>query len=314
MPILEVENLSFLYPETHALKNIGFSIEAGKIIALVGPNGAGKSTLFKCLITELEPFTGTIIFNGTNYSKKPHELAKHIGYLSDFFGLYTELTVRQSLNYFCEAREIPKNEISERVVEIASLLGIDDKLDAPVNALSRGMKQRLAIGQVIVHYPKVLLLDEPASGLDPQARINLAKLLIKLRDEKGMTIIVSSHILAELDKYAEELMIIEMGELLDHKILSERAESGDTTKELPDIDLGLIAKNSNQLTQYLISKEYSFVEKNGKVILSGKFSQDDKHNLLKDIIKNDVELVELFEIKKDLQDEYLKVLNSRRDI
>jgi ABC-2 type transport system ATP-binding protein len=313
MSILKVENLSFLYPETHALKDLNFSIEAGRIIALVGPNGAGKSTLFKCLIAELEPFTGTISFNGTDYSKKPHELAKHIGYLSDFFGLYTELTVRQSLNYFCEAREIEKAKTSSRVVEIATLLGIDDKLDAPVNALSRGMKQRLAIGQVIVHYPKVLLLDEPASGLDPQARINLAKLLTKLRDEKGMTIIVSSHILAELDKYAEELMIIEMGELLDHKVLSERVEKGETTVNLPEIDMALIAKDSSELTNYLISKEYSFVERDGRVIMTGKFSQDDKHNILKDVIKNNIELIEFFEIKKDLQDEYLKVLNSRRD-
>ncbi len=213
--MISVDGLVFDYPSKRALDNVSFQIEEGSITALVGPNGAGKSTLLRCMAALYRPYSGRVVINGYDTLLEPRRVHHSLGYLSDFFGLYDDLSVRRSLEYACRTHRVE----TDRIDSTAGRLGLNAYLDTPAGELSRGLRQRLAIGLAIIHQPKVLLLDEPASGLDPEARIELSELFVYLRDQ-GMTLIVSSHILAELQDYAGNVLILDQGCLVDHHSVS----------------------------------------------------------------------------------------------
>jgi len=224
--MIHVQDLAFEYPSKRALTDVSFEIGEGSITALVGPNGAGKSTLLRCLAALYRPFSGKVKINGYDTLIEPREVHRSLGYLSDFFGLYDDLSVRQSLLYICRTHDMP----TDRVEMTADRLGLMPYINTPAGELSRGLRQRLAIGLSIIHQPRVLLLDEPASGLDPEARISLSELFITLRDQ-GMTLVISSHILAELGDYAGEVLIIDDGKVVDHhKINSEDSEQAHSSR------------------------------------------------------------------------------------
>lgn len=220
--MIAVRDLTFDYPGTRALHRVSFDLAAGSITALVGPNGAGKTTLLRCLAALEEPLDGAIRVDGVDAIAEPREVHRRLGYLSDFFGLYDDLTVEQGLRHAAAIRGVPAPREREVAREAAGRLGLADRLAVRAGALSRGLRQRLAIAQAIVHRPRVLLLDEPASGLDPEARHALAELFVRLRDE-GMTLLVSSHILAELDAYSSHLLVLRGGRLVSHEPLGGAA-------------------------------------------------------------------------------------------
>lgn len=213
--MIEVDAVTYEYPGKCALKEVSFAIPQGSVTALVGPNGAGKTTLMRCLAALDKPFSGAIRIGGVDAVEHPREIHQMIGYLSDFFGLYDDLTVRQSLTYAGALHAIPEAEIPARVEKTARRLGLGQYLDTASGALSRGLRQRLGIAQAFIHEPKILLLDEPASGLDPEARLSLSKLFLELRDE-GVTLIVSSHILSELEDYCTDMLLLRDGALVEH--------------------------------------------------------------------------------------------------
>lgn len=219
--MIDVEDLVFDYPDLRALDGVGFSLREGSITALVGPNGAGKSTLLRCLAALARPFAGTVRVAGHDTVEAPREVHRSLGYLSDFFGLYDELTVRRSLTFMASARGVS----TDRVEPTAEALDLAAYLDAKASTLSRGLRQRLAIAMAIIHRPKVLLLDEPASGLDPEARYALGDLFKSLRDQ-GMTLLVSSHILAELEQYATDVLMLRDGKVLEHHPLGTGGPGG----------------------------------------------------------------------------------------
>ena len=213
--MIEVKSLTFEYPGKRALDNISFRIEPKTITALVGPNGAGKTTLLRCIAALEEPLAGSIHVNELDVLAEPREAHRLMGYLPDLFGLYEELTVEKSLTYFAMVQGITGVAQIERIQKISKQLDIEGILNQEINSLSRGQRQRVAIAQSIIHYPKLLLLDEPASGLDPEARMHLSKLLLQLR-EQGITIIVSSHILSELEDYCTHMLVLRDGKLIQH--------------------------------------------------------------------------------------------------
>ncbi len=210
--MIDVQDLTFDYPETRALDRVSFRIPEQSITALVGPNGAGKTTLLRCLAALEEPVAGTIRVAGADILADPRACHRRLGYLSDSFGLYDELSVRQCLTHAAAAHGLPDAEQSAAAVRAAARLGLGGRLESRAGTLSRGLRQRLAIAQAIVHQPQFLLLDEPASGLDPEARQALADLFLALRAD-GMTLVVSSHILAELEAYATDLLVLRDGRL-----------------------------------------------------------------------------------------------------
>ena len=234
MSLVQIENLTFDYPTKRALFDVSLEIQPETITALVGPNGAGKSTLMKCLAGLQSPIEGSIHIDGIDVIKNPREAHKKVGFLPDFFGLYSNLTVKQSLEYFALAYEIPKTDISSRIDTMLGLLQLEKYKETLAGELSRGLKQRLAIGQAIIHYPKLVILDEPASGLDPEARKSLSDLFLHLRDE-GLTLLISSHILAELEEYSSHLMIIRDGKLLSHDIV-QNAEGDQIRMQISFLD------------------------------------------------------------------------------
>jgi ABC-2 type transport system ATP-binding protein len=214
--MIEVRDLVYEYPAKRALDGISLSVPAQTIVALVGPNGAGKTTLLRCLAALDPPYSGSVTIDGLDTREHPREIHARLGYLPDFFGLYDDLTVRRCLTYAAWAHGIAAEATHAAVEAAASGVSLSDRLESKAGELSRGLRQRLAIAQAIVHQPKVLLLDEPAAGLDPQARRDLSALLISLRD-RGMTLVVSSHILAELEDYCSQMIIIEDGRIVGGK-------------------------------------------------------------------------------------------------
>jgi ABC-2 type transport system ATP-binding protein len=193
--------------------NLSLALGPGEIFGFIGPNGAGKTTTIKILATLLEPTTGTAFVDGINVVENPDAVRARIGYMPDTFGVYDEFKVWEYLDFFAGAYKVPKGDRPGLIDLVLDLTNLSNKKDAYVEGLSRGMKQRLCLARTMVHNPKVLLLDEPASGLDPRARIEIRDLLKELRN-LGKTIIVSSHILPELADFCTSVGIIEKGKLL----------------------------------------------------------------------------------------------------
>jgi len=228
MAIVEIRNFSKRYGEFEAVKDFNLDIDEGDIFGFIGPNGAGKTTTIRFLSTLLEPTTGEARICGLDVLKQPLEVRKVIGYMPDMFGVYEGMRVWEYIDFFAAVYGIPKADRKKIIDDVIQLLDLDKKRDTFVEGLSRGMQQRLCLAKTLVHDPKVLILDEPASGLDPRARVFIKELLKALRD-MGKTIFISSHILSELADCCNKVGIIERGELLAaggvRDILSQFSES-----------------------------------------------------------------------------------------
>lgn len=210
--MIEVMNLYKYYKSFAAVKGISFKVERGNIYGFVGPNGAGKTTTLRMLATLMLPTSGMITVGGVPAFENPLHTRKLIGYMPDFFGVYDDLKVDEYLEFYGEASGGILAELRQDIPKLLELVGLSDKKQSYVNNLSRGMKQRLCLARALIHRPEVLLLDEPASGLDPRARVELRNILKELQ-RMGKTIIISSHILAELAQLCTHVGIITGGRL-----------------------------------------------------------------------------------------------------
>ena len=211
--MIEIANLTKTYGSQLALDHASFTIEAGDMFGLIGPNGAGKTTLIRILATLLHPTSGAATIAGRSVTREAAAVRRLIGYMPDFFGVYEELKVREYLEFFASTYGIRGAKRTAVVDSVLELTDLTAKRDVLIAALSRGMQQRLGLARVLVHDPQVLLLDEPASGLDPRARIEIRALLKELRT-MGKTILISSHILADLADLCNKIGLIERGKLL----------------------------------------------------------------------------------------------------
>jgi len=211
--MIKINGLSKNYGSLAALVNLKLEIAPGDIFGFIGPNGAGKTTTMRILATLLEPTAGQAFIDGMDVTRKGQDVRRQVGYMPDFMGVYDDLKVFEYLEFFAAAFSIARSKrkaIVEGVLELTDLTG---KKAATVDSLSRGMQQRLGLARVLIHDPKVLILDEPASGLDPRARIEIRELLMELK-RMGKTIMISSHILSELEEICDHIGIIEHGKLV----------------------------------------------------------------------------------------------------
>jgi ABC-2 type transport system ATP-binding protein len=213
MAMIKTVDLSKRYNDFRALKGLNIEIEERDIFGFIGPNGAGKTTTIRILSTLLLPSSGKAYINDINVVRHPYEIKKIVGYMPDSFGVYDGMRLREYLDFFGAAYKIPRRKRQSIIDDVLELTDLSSKADDFVSAFSRGMKQRCCLAKTLIHDPKVLLLDEPASGLDPRARIEFRELLKTLK-EMGKTILISSHILSELGDMCNKIAIIERGELL----------------------------------------------------------------------------------------------------
>ena len=220
MPMIETVNLTKKYGDFIALDNLNLSIEEGTCFGFIGPNGAGKTTTIKILATLLKPTWGDARIDGKVVGYQNHLIRPLIGYVPDFMGAYQDMTVSEYLEFFAACYGVPSAKRDRTISEVLALTDLTHKTESEVNGLSRGMQQRLAVARVLIHDPKVLLMDEPSSGLDPRARIEMRELLKELR-RIGKTILISSHILSELADLCNAVGVIEQGKLAFAGALSD---------------------------------------------------------------------------------------------
>ncbi|WP_437204902.1 ABC transporter ATP-binding protein [Planctomicrobium sp. SH664] len=220
MSFVQIRDLFVSFGKTKAVRGVSFEIPQGEVFGFIGPNGAGKSTTIKVLATLIKPDRGLVRIKGIDVPDNPMKIRRMIGYMPDFFGAYEDLNAAEYLHFYAAAFEIPTSRRDNVVADVLALTDLTQKYDAPVDSLSRGMKQRLSLARVLLHDPDLLLLDEPASGLDPRARIEMRELLKTLK-EMGKTIIISSHILHELAQFCTRIGIIEAGKMITEGSLNE---------------------------------------------------------------------------------------------
>src|SRR5213595_3826347 len=211
--MIEITDFGKNYGDFTAVENLNLTIDAGEMFCFIGPNGAGKSTTIRFLATLLKASHGEGMVNGHSVTRDPLGVRRSVGYMPDNFGVYDGMKVWEFLDFFAVAYQIPRARRKQVIADVLELLDLNHKRDDFVNGLSRGMKQRLCLAKTLVHDPPVLILDEPSSGLDPRARLEMKALLNELK-QMGKTILVSSHILSELADFCTSIGIIERGKLL----------------------------------------------------------------------------------------------------
>lgn len=302
--IIRTENLCFEYPSKRALSDVCLSVPAHTVTALVGPNGAGKTTLMRCLAALERPFSGEVLVDGFDSEESAQEIHSRIGYLPDSFGVYETLSVRQCLVYAARSRFLPEKTLKARVEEAAAMLGITGYLQAGAGTLSRGLRQRLAIAQSIIHKPRLLILDEPASGLDPDARKSLADLITGLAGG-GITILVSSHILSELQDYCTDVIILSEGRVISHQKISPALPEGMVWMEAEFDRITEDAKN------FIRSHSGAEIEA-WENMVRFPFTRDKNSHamLLRNIIKNGFNVTSFREERASIHEIYAK---ARRD-
>ena len=300
--MIAVDKLIFEYPGLRALDDVSFHIPQGSITALVGPNGAGKTTLLRCMAALDQPVSGAISIAGIDVLEQPRDCHRIIGYLSDFFGLYQRLTVRQCLHFVARAQGIADEACVAVIADVVRRLHIEDRLDMRPGELSRGLRQRVAIAQAIIHRPKVVLLDEPASGLDPEARHELEVLFLDLQAQ-GMTLLVSSHILAELEAYCTDMLVLRQG-----RIVEQVAVKSHTQSKPYKLVLARPIENLATVLQALIGISVLKIEGNQQALLQIPGDQAQQHAALKALLALDLPVCEFAPATSNLQDAYLQTI------
>lgn len=292
------------YKGVVAVKDLSMNLEAGDIYGFIGPNGAGKTTTIKMLSTLLKPTSGKAYIDGIDVVEHPDAVRKLIGYMPAFFGIYDDMKVWEYLDFFASAYRIPRSQRPTIINDVLALTDLNIKRDNYVEELSTGMKQRLCLAKTLIHDPKVLLLDEPASGLDPRARIEIKELFKELKS-MGKTIIISSHILPELADFCNKVGIIERGEMLvsgDMRDIMEQV-TGGRSLEIILIDnyeqaVKLVGEMDG-VRNVRIEEGHLHIDFNGDLEQQAAINQT--------LVENGLKVLSFNETETDLEDVFMKV-------
>ena len=305
--MLEIKNLSKFYGDFIAVDDFHLSVKEGDIYGFVGPNGAGKTTIMKIMSGLLPADAGSITIDDKNILKDISKLKKTIGYMPDFFGVYDNLTVIEYLLFYSAAYGIPDEIAKVRANELLELVDLQEKTNNYVDSLSRGMKQRLCLARTLVHNPDILILDEPASGLDPYTRHQL-KSILKHLSETGKTIIISSHILTELAELCSSICIIEKGKVIMNGNIEEIMFQVDSSNPL----LVHVLEDVNQAVLILKKNKYVrtlSVEEN-KIMVTFIGRKEDEANLLRELVESGILVVSFKREQSNLESLFLKIIEK----
>ena len=302
--MIKIENVSKFYKTFPAVKEISFEIGKGEVFGFIGPNGAGKTTTIKMLSTLMLPSEGSLSIGGYDVAKEPQEVRRIIGYMPDSFGVYEDLLVWEYLDYFAALYKLPVEKRKRAIDDVLELTDLTVKRDSQVMSLSRGMKQRLCLAKTLVHDPEVLLLDEPASGLDPHARIEIRELIRELC-RMGKTVLVSSHILTELADFCTSIGIIEAG-----KMLAAGRIDDITARLAGNVMLEISVKGDPTFALQVLGERTDITQKtcDGRIIRA-EFTgnAEDVDDVLEYLVGRGVRLLGFVRSEADLEDIFLKI-------
>lgn len=305
--MLVIKDLEKTYGKFRALNKLNLEIKQGEIFGFIGPNGAGKSTTMKIVSGLLSPDNGEVYVDGIDAIKNNKQLKEKIGYMPDFFGVYDNLKACEYLEFYGSIYGIVGKEIKDLSMDLLELVNLENKYDAYVDGLSRGMKQRLCLARCLIHNPQLLILDEPASGMDPRARFEMKSILKNLKD-MGKTILVSSHILSELGEICTNIGVIESGKMVcqgtvdeimtevsgNHPIVIAVTDKIQETikllKEIPNV--GKVKVDSNKITANFNGNDVDCV------------------NLLKNLVTRDIPIISFNREVKSLEDIFIKITDK----
>ncbi|MCB9009371.1 MAG: ABC transporter ATP-binding protein [Ardenticatenaceae bacterium] len=308
--IIEIQGLTKKYGDLTALHDLSLNIEEGEVFGFIGPNGAGKTTTMRILTTLLKPTGGKAWVAGESVIDNPRAVRRNIGYMPDFFGVYDDMKVWEYLDFFAACYDIPPATRLGMIDDLLALVDLGHKKDAFVDSLSRGMKQRLCLARTLAHDPQVLILDEPASGLDPRARIEMRELLRELK-LMGKTIFFSSHILSEVADICTSIAILEAGGLVAYGDMAEmkrqlRAHRLMQLRVLGDLTPVQEFLLRHEAVESITTAEEADIPSDA---LRFDFTGDDESlsNLLASLIANNFRVVAFQEETGDLEDVFLQV-------
>jgi ABC-2 type transport system ATP-binding protein len=308
-PVVETHELTKKYGSFLALDRLSIAVERGQILGFIGPNGAGKTTTIKILVGLARPTSGTAKVAGIDCSLEPRKVKRLIGYMPDTFGSYDNMRVSEYLDFFGAAFGIRRKDRAKRIDEVLELAGASTFKDLYVESLSHGMKQRVAIARTLLHDPVALILDEPANGLDPQARIEMRQLLLNLA-ERGKTLLVTSHILPELARVCHQVAIITRGQLRAFGTLDEIARQLSPRRTM---EVLLVRTEDVDRTADLVRSQ---LEPEAEVTpaaaeLTVRFrtakGEEDLARLVSKLVSSGIELSQCREVQTDLEEAFMTV-------
>ncbi len=304
--MIEIKGLTKKYGSFLALDHFELTVDEGVVCGFVGANGAGKSTIFSILATLLSPTAGDALINGQSVIRESAEVRKQIGYMPDFFGVYDQLKADEYLDFYGASYGIPAEKRKVLIPELLELVNLTDKRYEYVDLLSRGMKQRLCLARSLIHDPKVLILDEPASGLDPRARIEMRDILRHLKS-MGKTILISSHILPELAEMCDEIVVIDSGKLIAHgHVESIQAQlQGDKRIKVKVLNRLADARAFFEEDPFISGLE--ILENKQEVAFTYKGTDEDQVELLRKALLSNIPIYSLTVEEKDLEDVFMAI-------
>ncbi len=304
---IKVNNLKKYFNRTKAIDDISFEFSSGQIVGFIGPNGAGKTTAMRIMATIDNPTDGEIYFDGISAIQYPEKVRKIVGFMPDFLPSYRDMSVDDYIDFFARAFSL-KSDMRRKVVDtIESFTNLIDIRDKSLESLSKGMKQRVSLARALIHDPEVLILDEPAAGLDPRARIELRELL-KALSLRGKAIFVSSHILTELSEICDKAVIIDNGKLL---FAGNIREIDEDKKERHTYLFRPLNKDNNVLMDFLLQMPGV---SDAKISDSGVEADvegiEEVSNIISMLVNAEIGLVEVKQIKTDLEDIFMNVTDG----
>jgi ABC-2 type transport system ATP-binding protein len=312
-PIIEIKNLTKRYGRNTntllAVQNLNLEVKQGEIFGFVGPNGAGKTTTLRIMATLLQPTSGDIFIGGHSVCKTPREVRRVIGYMPDYFGVYHDMTVWEYLDFFAACYHIPSSARHTLIDDLLDLVDLAHRREDMVDGLSRGMKQRLSLARTLINDPHLLILDEPASGLDPRARVEIRSLLVEL-SRLGKTIFFSTHILADVAEICTRVGIIEAGELVAAGELEELQQHLIPHRHIQVVLLGKLPEALSLLdaTTGVQNLHQTVDRNNNHTRLEFDFTGDDLalSNLLAALIQEGIPLIQFSSDARDMEEVFMR--------
>ena len=311
--MISVEHLTKKYDGAIAVDDISFTIEKGEVVGLLGPNGAGKTTTIKMLTGYLTPTNGHARVGNLDVQKNSLDVRRMLGYLSENSPLYEEMSVVEYLRFACELHDIPKSEINTKIRRVVDLCGLRGREYQDIKELSKGYRQRVGLAQSLIHDPEFLILDEPTTGLDPNQRIEIRKLIRKIGSEK--TVILSSHILSEVEATCTRVLIIHKGKIVASGTPKELTSDAHASRSITLKVKG----NKNAVIDKMkacgaINRIVEANERDGVVSLILEVGGEDdaktddaRKEIVAYIVKNDMELIEIYQKERSLEDIFVKL-------